>query len=268
MTGPMMVETGLRMTYSIAIIASLELPRVRHPAAERRLGADDQREPARRSSCSRGASSLPAIAIGAAHGRRQPGHGRVARARSASTAGRPTMAGAPSRARGRRPRPARRAGARRRGHRRRDLASRSGRARCSAWSASRAPARRRSAWRCSGTRAAAAQDRRGTVRIGGRRHRSLASRASAAHAARRAGRLRPAGPGHRLNPALRIGTQLARCSASTVGGRPSAMRDRRGAGGGRRCRRTAAFLRRYPHQLSGGQQQRVAIAMAFACGRR
>ena len=32
-----------------------------------------------------------------------------------------------------------------------------------------------------------------------------------------------------------------------------------------RCRPTAAFRRRYPHQLSGGQQQRVALAMAFAC---
>jgi peptide/nickel transport system ATP-binding protein len=71
----------------------------------------------------------------------------------------------------------------------------------------------------------------------------------------------PQSPASALNPALRIGTQLAEC---LTGGRATVLARVREV-----LREVAlpdddAFLRRYPHQLSGGQQQRVAIAMAFA----
>jgi peptide/nickel transport system ATP-binding protein len=72
-------------------------------------------------------------------------------------------------------------------------------------------------------------------------------------------------PGSALNPALRIGTQVAevfryhRGSAKQEAWRASAeMLERVKISGAR------ALLRKYPHELSGGQQQRVMIAMALA----
>ena len=44
-TSPLLVEIGLRMTYSIAIVAAVSFLGVRPAAADRRLGPDDQREP-------------------------------------------------------------------------------------------------------------------------------------------------------------------------------------------------------------------------------
>ena len=69
-----------------------------------------------------------------------------------------------------------------------------------------------------------------------------------------------------LNPALRIGDQLMEILNEHSFGSSAAERDAR-------LKQMMdevllpndrSFLRRYPHQLSGGQQQRVAIAMALA----
>jgi peptide/nickel transport system ATP-binding protein len=75
----------------------------------------------------------------------------------------------------------------------------------------------------------------------------------------------PQDPSAALNPALRIGTQLAEAFKVHPGvvGDPAEritqiMQEAS-------LDPSPAMLRRYPHQLSGGQQQRVTLAMAFAC---
>ena len=89
-----------------------------------------------------------------------------------------------------------------------------------------------------------------------------------APAARRHRRLHPAGPGHVAQPgAAAAHAARARCSRRTPGrgAATSATARMREALEEVALPSDDAFLARYPHQLSGGQQQRVAIAMAFAC---
>ena len=77
----------------------------------------------------------------------------------------------------------------------------------------------------------------------------------------------PQDPALSLNPALRIGRQVAEVldthgfagSAEARADRVREVLTEVGLPG------DPAYQRRYPHQLSGGQQQRVGIAMAFAC---
>ncbi len=70
----------------------------------------------------------------------------------------------------------------------------------------------------------------------------------------------PQDPASALNPALKIGTQLAECLPR---GRrdPAVLLELLTAV---KLPAERAFLGKFPHQLSGGQLQRVAIAMAFA----
>ena len=119
------------------------------------------------------------------------------------------------------------------------VARRSAPARCSASSASRARARRPSGWRCSATR------RRGAQIDGGRdpHRRPRPVDAAAGRAARSCAEARssyvPQDPGTALNPALRIGDAARRDARGPRGRRPSAeQRERappRDARGGARC---------------------------------
>ncbi|GAA4536773.1 ABC transporter ATP-binding protein [Amycolatopsis samaneae] len=74
----------------------------------------------------------------------------------------------------------------------------------------------------------------------------------------------PQDPALSLNPALRVGKQIAEVLethgfAGSIDDRVGEVLAEVGLPSDTRYRR------RYPHQLSGGQQQRVGIAMAFAC---
>jgi len=109
-----------------------------------------------------------------------------------------------------------------------------------------------------------ARIRRGEVRIEGRD--ILALRARQRQQLR--GKLVsyvPQDPASALNPAMRVGAQLAEALSEHGFGSGAAQRARIVETLGEvLLPGDEAFLRRYPHQLSGGQQQRVALAMAFA----
>lgn len=93
--------------------------------------------------------------------------------------------------------------------------------------------------------------------------------AAATESARRSARGRvisyvPQDPMSALNPALRIGMQLAETMGESRWTRRSADWDRiRQLLERVKLPATKEFLRRFPHQLSGGQLQRVTIAMAM-----
>src|SRR5579862_2493839 len=71
-------------------------------------------------------------------------------------------------------------------------------------------------------------------------------------------------PGTALNPAIRVGRQVA--EVFTVRGveRKEAMERAQAALGKVQIADAGSVMQRYPHQLSGGMQQRVVIAMALA----
>ncbi len=71
----------------------------------------------------------------------------------------------------------------------------------------------------------------------------------------------PQDPAAALNPALRIGAQLAECLEPQGRRNTATLLDLLTAV---RLPASPKFLEAFPHQLSGGQLQRVAIAMAFA----
>ena len=162
-------------------------------------------------------------------------------------------------------RPRGRAAPHRRRHRQRRLLLRDRRARCSAWSASRARARRRSAWRCSATPGAGSRSAAAQVLLDGVDLLTLSPR-ELRDVARRPGRLRPPGPvlGAQSRAADRHPAERGAEGAPGRGRRPRGP-DRRGAARGapRRHARVPAPLP--PSALRRRSSSASALAMAFAC---
>jgi peptide/nickel transport system ATP-binding protein len=103
----------------------------------------------------------------------------------------------------------------------------------------------------------------GTVSVAGQNVLSLGTRGLREYHARTVSMVYQS-PGSALNPAMRVGAQVAEAFTVLGMSRGEAGEKARAALARVQIADPSSVMRRYPHQLSGGMQQRVVIAMALA----